>query len=111
MPFRWIAALFVAALLCGFGTSPAGADEFLDAAGRRVMLPDTIRRAMPASPEAELLILVVAPDKLVGWTERRRPAYLPPHSARLPVIGRLSGPFPTAGAETVLRLRPDVVID
>src|SRR5262249_31165083 len=49
-----------------------------------------------------------------GWSEplsRSQRAFLPAKFARLPVVGQLTGPRPTAAAEQVARLRPDLVID
>src|SRR3954454_7638875 len=47
-------------------TAPVIASEFTDAAGRRINLPDTIRRVLPAERSAEGLVYVLAPDRLVG---------------------------------------------
>src|SRR5205807_722883 len=64
---RWGAAmamLLLAACLAGLG--PAQAGDFIDSAGRRVLLPEPIERVMPANPTAEVLVFVLAPQRLVG---------------------------------------------
>src|SRR4051794_22160356 len=111
MPLKPFAAILAALVLFGFDAAPARSGEFTDAAGRRMVLPDPIRRALPAGPTADVLIAVVAPAALVGWSDPHPRDLLPARLARLPVTGHFSGPVPTAGPETVLRLHPDVVID
>src|SRR4051812_42198109 len=46
--------------------APAVAAEFTDAAGRRVILPDPIGRILPAEQSAEVLVYVLAPEKLAA---------------------------------------------
>lgn len=90
------------------------AAEFTDSAGRRVVVPDQVGRIMAAGPSAAVMVFVLTPGKLIGWTEplaRAQRALLPAKFARLPVVGRLSGPYPTATAAEVLRLHPDLIID
>src|SRR5580704_7545824 len=70
MLFRPSAALLAVLLwLAGavfMSTGPVRAADFVDSAGRRVVLPDRIGRIMPAEPNAEVLVFVVAPKTLVG---------------------------------------------
>lgn len=91
--------------------APAGAAEFTDSAGRIVVLPARVGKVMPASPTAEVLVYALAPDKLAGWTRGQASRGLPARYARLPTVGRLTGPDPTANAETVTRIRPDLIVD
>jgi iron complex transport system substrate-binding protein len=111
MSLRLRAALVAAVFLAVSGALPAMAEEFSDSAGRIVQLPNHINRVMVADTTAEVLIYVLAPDKLIGWTQAFPRGVMPPRSARIPVVGFLTGPHPTATAETVRRLHPDVVID
>jgi iron complex transport system substrate-binding protein len=111
MPSRLPAALAAALFSIVFGTWPAGAGEFTDSAGRIVNLPEHINRAMAAGPAAEVLIYVLAPGKLAGWTRPPTRGTVPTRYARIPTVGRLTGANPTAAAATVARLHPDVVID
>src|SRR5215211_8239633 len=66
LPAAIVAAFGVFAGALSISAGPAGADAFLDAAGRRVILPDTIGRILPAERNAEVLIFVLAPDRLAG---------------------------------------------
>jgi iron complex transport system substrate-binding protein len=107
---RSLAAL-LAALLVALSAAAGQAGQFTDSAGRRVVLPDHIARVMPAGPSADVLIFVLAPEKLVGWSSSRRGAYLPARAARLPVSGQLTGATPTAVAAEIARLHPDLIVD
>src|ERR1700751_5032064 len=69
---------------------------------------------MTVNPPADVLVFVLAPEKLLGWSEpltRAQRAYLPAKFARLPVLGQLvrSNPGETVGL--VSRMRPDLIID
>jgi iron complex transport system substrate-binding protein len=111
MSLRSIAVTLAGLLLFGAAAMPAKAGDFTDAAGRHVTLPDPIRRVMPANPAADVLVFVVNPKVLIGWSVPHKRDHLPAKVVRLPVTGRLTGPNPTAGAEAITRHRPDVVID
>ena len=107
MPLRLYAARLAALSLIALAATPTLAAEFTDSAGRHVMVPDHINRAMAADMSAEVLVFVLAPDKLVGWVQP--PAGpLPPHFAHRPVIGAVANPAATAA---IARLKPDVIID
>ena len=104
-----IAFLFLLLLLA----RSTRAADFVDSAERYVVLPDRISRVMAADQSAAVLVFVLAPEKLVGWSRplsRGQRAYLPAKFARLPVVGQLTGPTPTAAADAVARLHPDLVI-
>src|SRR5271165_2127332 len=93
--------------------SLARAGLFIDSAGRRVNLPDQIGRIMPAGPASAVFIYALVPQKLIGWSEpltRAQRVLLPTKYARLPVVGQLGGAYPTATADDVLRLHPDLII-
>jgi iron complex transport system substrate-binding protein len=107
VPLRTPAASLAALLLIAVGATSTRAAEFTDSAGRIVTLPVPIGRVMAASPEAEVLVFVLAPDRLIGWAQAPHGGPLPARYRRLPV----TGPNPTANAETVARLHPDVIID
>ncbi|HWB48861.1 MAG TPA: ABC transporter substrate-binding protein [Stellaceae bacterium] len=105
------AALVAAILLAAGGSRPVAAGEFPDSAGRIVVIPEHVGKVMAASPSAEVLVYVLAPQKLIGWARRPAGTAMPARYARLPVVGQLSGPGPTATAATVARLHPDLIID
>jgi iron complex transport system substrate-binding protein len=110
-PLRNPCLRVLAFVLVAAGASPAIAKDFIDSGGRRVVVPDHINRVMAADPTGEVLVFVLTPQKLIGWARAPERGLLPAKYARLPVIGQLTGPRPTATAETVKRLRPDLVID
>ncbi|HEY3911938.1 MAG TPA: ABC transporter substrate-binding protein [Stellaceae bacterium] len=108
-PAARIAALFLLVLLA----APVRAAVFVDSAGRRVVVPDHIERIMPAGPASAVFIYALVPNKLAGWPlplSRAQRALLPTQFARLPVIGQLGGPSPTATVYDVVRLHPDLII-
>ena len=113
MPLRSLAAR-IAFLFVALFAVPGWAAGFVDSAERYVVVPDRVGRVMAADQSAALLIFVLAPEKLVGWSQplsRGQRAYIPARFARLPVAGPLNGPTPTAAADAVARLRPDLIID
>jgi iron complex transport system substrate-binding protein len=111
MSLRVRAALAAGLFVIAFGALPAVAAEFTDSAGRIVVLPDRINRIMAAGPTAEVLVYVLAPNKLVGWTRPLPRGDVPARYGRIRVVGQLTGPNPTATPATVSRLHPDLIID
>jgi iron complex transport system substrate-binding protein len=94
--------------------SPARAAAVTDAAGRAVPIPDAVARVFPAGPPAAILLYAVAPDLLLGWPRPNRPdecAFMLPDICKRPVVGRLTGRGNTANLETVLALKPDLILD
>jgi iron complex transport system substrate-binding protein len=113
MALCWLAAGIVL-LFAGLFATPVGAAGFVDSAERYVVVPDRVGRVMGADQSAAVLVFVLAPEKLVGWSRpltRKQRAYIPARLARLPVAGEFGGPAPTAAADGVARLRPDLIID
>jgi len=114
LPAAPIAFVFLVLLAAVVLAARGRAGDFVDAAERYVAVPDRIGRVMAADQSAAVLVFVLAPEKLVGWSRplsREQRAYLPAKFARLPVVGHLTGPNPTAAADAVTRLRPDLIID
>lgn len=97
-----------------FAPLSAEANAFTDSSGRRVDVPDDIRRVFPAGPPASVALFIVAPEKMLGWTRAPSPeahAFLPSQYAELPEIGRLTGRGNTVNLENVVKLMPDLVLD
>src|SRR6266851_5394494 len=115
MPLRSPAAVLAAVLLPAFAAfisaGPARSADFTDAAGRRVVLPAQISRILPAEPNAEVLVFVLAPDKLVGLSRLPGRGALLPRASRLPVLGWRPRSVPASMAETARQLHPDLIID
>src|SRR5215471_16596606 len=107
-------AAWMTALLLILAAGPSRAAGFVDAAERYVAIPDRVGRVMTANPAADVLIFVLAPQKLLGWSaalSREQRTYLPAKFTRLPILGGMSPPNPAEMAQTVARVRPDIVVD
>ena len=108
---------FVGAALAALAAPrAAGAQRrtVVDGAGRRVEVPNAVRRVFAAGGPASIFVYTLAPETLLGWTRpptgEERP-WLPARYADLPAMGRLTGRGNTANVEVVLAARPDVVLD
>ena len=97
--------LAVAAPLISAG--PARSAEFIDAAGRVVMLPRWIGHVLPAERNAEVLVFVLAPDRLAGLGS----AKLLKRPARTPVLGWGPRSTPASMAATARQVHADLIID
>jgi iron complex transport system substrate-binding protein len=90
------------------------ADTVTDAAGRNVTTSGRVARVFPAGPPAAILLYTLAPDLLLGWPRANRPEeclYMLPDACRRPEVGRLTGRGNTANLETVIALKPDLILD
>jgi iron complex transport system substrate-binding protein len=106
----------VALLVAIVASSPQGhaARVVTDSAGRQVAVPERIERVFPAGPPAMVLLYVLAPETLLGWTREFRgneAAYVAAPYRDLPVLGRLTGRGGDANLEAVLAARPDLIFD
>lgn len=74
-----------------------------------------ISRVVSAGAPADLLLLAVAPEKLVGFSSfdfaLQAAIPLPQSIRRLPKRGRLAGRASTLSLEGLLALKPDLVVD
>ena len=92
----------------------AFAQTVKDAAGRSVPVPAKVARVFPAGPPAAILLYTLAPDMLIGWPRANRPeecVYMLPEICTRPEVGRITGRGNTANLETVLALKPDLILD
>jgi iron complex transport system substrate-binding protein len=108
-PTAWLTVL-----LLMLAAGPGRAAGFVDAAERYVVVPDRIGRVMTANPAADVLVFVLAPEKLLGWSAPLSPgqrAYLPAKFARLPIVGGVSRPVPAETVQIVTRMRPDLIVE
>ena len=99
-----------------FGSVPlaASAAQIEDSSGRLVTIPDRVERVMAAGPPAAVVLYVLAPEKMIGWTAAPRPnerEFLLPAVRDLPELGRLTGRGDTANIEVVLKAKPDLIFD
>jgi iron complex transport system substrate-binding protein len=92
----------------------ARAATVTDATGRDLPIPDKVARVFPAGPPAAILLYTLAPDLLLGWPRANRPeecAYMLPDICARPEVGRLTGRGNTANLESVIALKPDLILD
>src|SRR6185312_4695563 len=92
----------------------AFAQAIKDAAGRTVAIPAKVSRVFPAGPPAAILLYTLAPDLLLGWARANRPeecAYMLADICTRPEIGRITGCGNTANLESVIALKPDLILD
>lgn len=109
---KFFAALLLAAL--SLTAAETKARTITDAVGRKVEIPDTVKRVLAAGPPASVLVYVLAPDKLTGWVRQPGDAekqFLMPSVRDLPTFGQLTGKGGTANMEAVLAAKPDIIID
>lgn len=89
------------------------AREITDMAGRRVTVPESITKAYGASPPATYLIYAIDPAVIAGlnysFNDREKP-FLAKDVVNLPVIGGWFGQGRTPNQETLLKVKPDVMI-
>lgn len=105
-------ALLVLTLLAA--AVPAAARPATDSVGRTVEVPDRIWRVLPAGPPASVIVYMLAPDKLLGWTRAISPPerpFFPAQYADLPELGRLTGRGNTVNLEVVVQRKPDLILD
>jgi iron complex transport system substrate-binding protein len=107
------------ALLAGLTAALLEPDRALaatvtDSFGRSVSVPASIERVFPAGPPAAIMLYTLAPDLLLGWPRANSPQeciYMLPDICTRPEVGRITGRGNTANLETVLALKPDLILD
>jgi iron complex transport system substrate-binding protein len=85
-----------------------------DATGRALPVPAKVERVFPAGPPAAILLYTLAPDLLLGWPRANRPeecAFMLADVCARPEVGRITGRGNTANLESVLALKPDLILD
>ncbi len=99
---------------CVVGALPAAARTVTDSAGRNVEVPDHIARVFAAGPPAAVLLYVLAPQDMIGWTKAPSDAakpYLLPAVRDLPELGRLTGKGGKPDLDKLKTAHPDLIID
>lgn len=99
--------------LAFFASVSARAAEFTDSAGRTIAVPDKIERVVPSGPAAQMMLLSLAPEKLVGLSNALTPEmkeFLPVQYHSLPVFGQFYG-AQNLNAEALLAAGPQLIID
>jgi len=107
-------ALIAAASAALLAPRFARADTVTDDTGRALPVPPKVHRVFPAGPPAAILLYTLAPTLLLGWPRANRPeecAYMLPDICARPEVGRITGRGNTANLETVIALKPDLILD
>jgi iron complex transport system substrate-binding protein len=104
-----VVSVAIAALV--FAADPAYAAAFMDAAGRRVILPDRISRILPAERNAEVLIFALAPDRLAALENIPGRAAGLPRGTRAPLLRWRPRSTPDSMAATARQVGADVIVD
>ncbi len=87
---------------------------FVDDLGREVVLPLNITRIAPSGSNAQVIVLQVAPDKLVGLSGKLSGMELeiyPESTHSLPAFGTLYGKKANLNRETLIIANPQLIID
>jgi iron complex transport system substrate-binding protein len=97
--------------------SQLGAREITDMAGRKVVLPEKVERSFASAPPMGLLSYIVAPETMtamnVGLNSQfyaSNTKYLDKSLEKLPVVGGWHGGTKGANMETLLALKPQIVL-
>src|SRR6516165_9551411 len=96
------------------GPERARAATVTDSSGRSLPVPAPVARVFPAGPPAAILLHTLAPDLLLGWPRANTPqecAFMLADICARPEVGRITGRGNTASLESVLALRPDLIVD
>src|SRR4249919_2413237 len=105
---------FLASTAALLASHRARAATVTDATGRALAVPEKVARVFPAGPPAAILLYTLAPDLLLGWPRANRPEecmYMLPDICTRPEVGRITGRGNTANLESVIALKPDLILD
>lgn len=109
---RWHTS-FIAAALAALSLMPSEAREFTDQAGRKVSVPETVKKVYCMSPTCQVMMYTLAPELLVGWVYEPTPgekALLVEPAKSLPVLGGWFGRNNTGNLEQIMKVHPDVMV-
>ncbi len=112
-PFKRSAAILFLVLFAVLYTGHAEGREIVDMAGRTVTVPDTITKVCGSSPPATDMIYAIDPALIAGlnsplWPGEKR--FLIPSVQKLPITGGWFGQGRTPNLETLLEVKPDVMV-
>ena len=85
-----------------------------DSAGRKVEVPETITKIAPSGATAQMLLMTIAPEMLVGLSaspSTLQMPYFPEDMWYLPTFGQFYGSKSTLNMEALIEAEPQVVID
>jgi iron complex transport system substrate-binding protein len=105
-------ALFCAVAII-FMTGSVAAREITDMAGRKVVLPNSLKKVYAPSPYGSYIMYSIDPSMLSGLIfplKDEDKQFLQSSIWNLPVIGSLFGQGQTANIEILLKAKPDVIV-
>jgi iron complex transport system substrate-binding protein len=112
-PIKNRISYFAVFFLFGIFSAPLPAREITDMYGKRVVVPDNIARVFSISPSVTYLIYAIDPDLLIALnrvTPDSEKPYLRKSFQDLPILGGAFGTGLNLNLETVLNLKPDVLV-
>ncbi|MDO5708445.1 MAG: ABC transporter substrate-binding protein [Andreesenia angusta] len=91
-------------------SSSSNTNIFIDSAGRKNELPKNIETVVPSGRVAQMMISMIAPEKLVSLADL--PKYIQKDIPRdLPITGQLYGGKGQINYEEIINKNPDIIID
>lgn len=86
----------------------------VDSLGREVAIPNEITKVIPTGQLAQIMLLSLCPDMMVAlaseWDEQAK-QYIAADVEALPVVGQLYGGKSDFNLESILAVKPDLIID
>ena len=87
---------------------------FTDSAGREVEIPENITKIAPSGNVAQMILLTIAPEKMVGLTQTpsvNQRDFIPQEMWTLPTFGAVYGQKSNLNMEALLTAAPEIIID
>lgn len=94
------------------GVMANGGRVITDMAGRKVTLPQQIKKVYPVSPVEAVLLYTIDPELLAGWGYHMgadQSNFILPAYRNLPVLGWISRGS-TGNVEEVMKIKPDIIL-
>ena len=124
-----IMAIIMVAAFCGCGSSDSSSGqedsaegnseetktvEFVDSCDRTVEIPEDITRIAPSGAVAQMVLMTIAPEMLVGLSatpSSDQYPYFPEEMITLPTFGQFYGSKANLNMESLIAADPQVIID
>ena len=92
----------------------AAARDIIDMTGRRLTVPDEIRKVYGTSPPSTYMVYAVDPGRVAGLNfplNQSEQQFLDQRLRQLPLIGGWFGQGRVPNLETLLQVHPDIILD
>ena len=117
MALALVLSLALALVLTGCGGGEADYDPlegvetvtFTDDCGREVEIPETITKAAPSGSVAQMVLMTIAPETLVGLAaspSTEQLDYFPEYTWKLPTFGQFYGSKANLNMEALIAAQP-----